>query len=99
MADEHQPQRLNTPRDVLALRWCLRRADTRCAEWCDTCRAMADHDIAALSHDGFAVVPREPTPAMVRAALDRPPIADQPTLYHSIWRAMVAAAHEAHADA
>lgn len=40
---------------------------------------------------GFALVPREPTEAMLIAAMSRPIDNDEP-LYIGIWRAMVAAA-------
>lgn len=52
----------------------------------------ADAILAALAAAGYAVVPREPTEAMVNAALDRKHGEDLPLIYHGIWRAMVAAA-------
>lgn len=57
---------------------------------------VADAILAALAAAGLAVVPVEPTPAMRRAALDRPHTTpgEVECMYRSIWRAMCAAAQE-----
>ena len=50
------------------------------------------HILSAITAAGYAVVLVEPTNEMIRGALacDRPP--SGPTLYHNIYRAMIAAA-------
>ena len=69
---------------------------------CAGCELMgferADAILAALDAAGKVVVDKEPTPAMVHAAPGRPNQATEDSMYHGIWRAMLAAAVEA-ADA
>lgn len=69
------------------------------AEGCnDGGAVIADRILAAITAAGYAVVPVEPTNEMIRGALacDRPP--SGPTLYHNIYRAMIAAARGADAE-
>ena len=47
---------------------------------------------AALSAAGWVVVPREPTPGMILAAPGRDQQATEESMYHGIYRAMIAAA-------
>ncbi len=53
---------------------------------------MADHMQNTTIPPGFVLVPREPTEAMVHAAPGRAGQATEESMYHGIWRAMVAAA-------
>ena len=55
---------------------------------------LADAILAALDAAGKAVVDKEPRPAMVHAAPGRPNQATEESMYHGIWRAMLAAAKE-----
>jgi hypothetical protein len=48
-----------------------------------------------LAGEAWRVVPVEPTPAMVHAAPGRPNQATEESMYHGIYRAMLAAAVEA----
>ncbi len=89
-------------REVLREALCLSFYGT---EWANTsafrrniCDAMARDGFAALDAAGKVVVDKEPTPAMVHAAPGRPNQATEESMYHGIWRAMLAAAVEA-ADA
>ena len=54
----------------------------------------ADAILAAFSAAGYAVVPREPTEAMIAAAPGRDQQATEESMYHGIYRAMLAAAEE-----
>jgi len=51
----------------------------------------ASEVIARLDAAGYAIVPKEPTEAMVLAAPGRSRQSKEGTMYHGIWRAMVAA--------
>lgn len=55
------------------------------------CRDMATAALAAIEAAGFVCVPREATLGMVQAATDRNSTLDGETLYHGIYRAMLAA--------
>lgn len=59
-----------------------------------SCAHVTSAILAALSAAGYALVPHEPTRAMVEAAMDRQTTkqAHGDLLYHDIWRAMVARA-------
>lgn len=50
---------------------------------------LARKFLAAARAEGLTLVPVEATAEMVRAAIDRG--TEEPTMYHGIWRAMVAA--------
>ena len=59
---------------------------------CPAVNAVAADVIAQLRATGWVIVPREPTEAMVLAGPGRPSQASEESMYHGIWRAMVAAA-------
>jgi hypothetical protein len=57
--------------------------------------ARYGHDIRQRAEAaGFAVVPAQPTNAMVAAAMGRRYSPNEPTLYHGIYRAMIAATQQ-----
>jgi hypothetical protein len=51
----------------------------------------ADAILSALSAAGYAVVPVEPTEAMILAAPGRDQQGEEESMYHGIYRAMLAA--------
>jgi hypothetical protein len=51
----------------------------------------ADAILSALSAAGYAVVPTEPTEAMILAAPGRDQQGEEESMYHGIYRAMLAA--------
>ena len=51
----------------------------------------ADYVSGLISAAGYAVVPREPTEAMILAAPGRDQQGEEESLYHGIYRAMLAA--------
>lgn len=53
---------------------------------------LAKAILAALHAAGLVVVPREPTEAMILAAPSRDQQATEESMYHGIYRAMIAAA-------
>ena len=57
--------------------------------WTKTMRA--DAILSALSAAGYAVVPTEPTEAMILAAPGRDQQGEEESMYHGIYRAMLAA--------
>ena len=54
----------------------------------------ADAILSALSAAGYAVVPVEPTEAMILAAPGRDQQGEEESMYHGIYRAMLAASKE-----
>ena len=51
----------------------------------------ADYVSGLISAAGYAVVPREPTEAMILAAPGRDQQGEEESMYHGIYRAMLAA--------
>jgi len=69
------------------------------AAWCDPIEGVTDEDafLSALAAAGYAVVPVEPTREMLLAAPGRTNQATEESMYHGIYRAMLAAAKETQA--
>ena len=63
------------------------------AVWCNPIEGVTDEDafLSALAAAGYAVVPVEPTEAMILAAPGRDQQGEEESMYHGIYRAMLAA--------